>query len=274
MSIVGDVEIGVAVAIQVGPSHAHAVVIRAANARLSAGVDIGPVAFVAVEQVRLSLGAARATGRGYAVVLAPAVVKGRPPALIGYVVGDVEVEIAIAVVVGKGRADPPACRAKARGRRDVFEGRVCLCLVGQKRVPAPPSEVEVRVAVAIVVAKGHAHIPAAQPHARAGGRIAKRAVPYPAIERGACGRVRADAAGEKEVELAIAVVVPKAAASRLGFDDVLLVGPAGFIDKGDASGLGHIGKKRPRTGDGQRASKEQQSWEVAGRGVHGDSSRR
>jgi len=90
-----------------------------------------------------------------------------------------------------------------------------------------------------------------------GGHVGESASADIAVERGTRRRIGAGAACEKEVETAIEVAVPKAAAGRLGFDQILFVGPTRYIDEVDAGSSRHIGETRRGAEGGQRVREEQ-----------------
>ena len=75
--VVGDVEVGVAIRIEIEPGCAHAVEARAAEARFMAHFREGAVALVAIEQIALGFGTCGAAGGGHAIMGAPAIEEGR-----------------------------------------------------------------------------------------------------------------------------------------------------------------------------------------------------
>ena len=108
--VVGDVDVGPAVVVEVGGADAEAVGADGGpHAGLLADVGEGAVAVVVVEDVLAAGKAGRAAGDEHALVGAGAVFgEGRGLEVEVDVVGDEEVEVAVAVVVDEGAAGVPA----------------------------------------------------------------------------------------------------------------------------------------------------------------------
>ena len=240
--LVGDVEVGPAVVVVVGPGGGHAPA-RVADACVPGDVGEGAVAVVAVERAGDAVG-----GR---------VVGPRRGRLLVAHAHDVEVEEAVAVVVGDRRHARPAPGRDARRRAHVDE--VAAARVVEEPVAAARrGDEEVGPAVVVVVEEDGAGrgggVGVGQ--ARGGGHVGEGAVAVVAVEDG----VRAP--GEEHVLAAVAVHVGDRDTGA-GADGVR--GPAAEETEGgravagvharDAGRLGHAREARRPAGD-QRARRD------------------
>ena len=74
--------------------------------------------------------------------------------IVGYVVGDIEVEVSVAVIIGKGTTRAPARIGNACMPSDFSKVSV---VVAKERVGAKVGQIEVEVSVAVVVGRGNSH---------------------------------------------------------------------------------------------------------------------
>ncbi len=239
-AVVGDVEIGQAVVIEIESGHVHRVaggLVEQPGRRGRLAEAAGAV--VQVEAVRRRRQPARAVHHQHPVAPPARATGGRDVRPGGVdVTGDVEVVIAVAVGVEEGTADTPGVVAR-RQRLGGPVGEAAVAAVDQQDVAAERGHVEVGAAVAVDVADAAALAVDRQPGAGALADVLERAVAQVAVEPAAvaAARVPGQPVGGDEVEILIAVAVvvqaQHAVAGRL--QDVRLLGataPGHDLDAG------------------------------------------
>ncbi len=247
--VVGHGDVDQAIAVDVVGGHAQRLAHRhleVGRADLDAGrlADVGePAAVVAQER------AERAAERGRRPVSPADAGELKPLDLVdlgrpGDVVADEEIEIAVVVDVEKRRAGEPAVGSFGVGRRgDVVE--VSLAVVAEEIAAADGRHVEIGVAVVVVVAHGHALAVKRLVEPGLLGDVLEVSLAVVAVE-GLGGRRLDFVAGpvrrvdEKQVLVAVAVVVEKghARAHRLGQE--LVAEGAVVVHERDARVLGDV----------------------------------
>ena len=155
--VVGDVEVGPAVAVVIARRDPEPGAVGLADAGRLRGVREAAAAVVPIER------------RGHRLVGARAAVVARPHRVLADLVGgereievmrDEEIEMAVAIVVDERGARAPQRIGEARLRRDVGE-RAVAAIVEERR-GAEPGDEQVEEAVVVVVADGRAHAVDAQ----------------------------------------------------------------------------------------------------------------
>ena len=176
--VVGDVDVGPAIVVEVGDADAEAIGADGVeDARFFGDVGEGAVAIVVVEDVFTTLQAGWAAGDLNAFVgAAGGFGVGRGLDVEVDVVGDEEVEMAVAVVVEEGAAGVPTGGGleEAGFGGDVGEGAVAVVAV--EDVLAVVGDEEVVPAVVVVVADAAALSPAAAGEAGFSGDVGEGAV--------------------------------------------------------------------------------------------------
>ena len=163
--VVGDVDVGQAVAIVVAERHAEPLAGRIGDAGLLRDVGERAVAVVAVQPIRHPVEHRRMAVHPISVFGVPAVrIVGDP---VVEVVDDVEIEEAVAIDVDEtGAGAPLGGRAgDARGRGHVAERAVVVVPV--ERVRAERRHVEIEIAVVVEISDGDAGLVASARHCRA-----------------------------------------------------------------------------------------------------------
>ena len=176
--IVGDIQVQVAVVIEIAPDRAQAIGRRHRHSRGTSHIREGAVTVVVIEHVRCreqALGSAMHPD-------APVLAIGRRRVLVveGNVVDNVEVQPAVAVIVREGGAGAPPGVSNPRGLRDV--GERAIAVVAIQCVAAVIADVKVRPAIVVVVAGSNTHAPAISRNTRRLGDVSERAITVISIE--------------------------------------------------------------------------------------------
>ncbi len=219
--VVGDEEIGPAIAIEIGGNDAEAV--AESGAQTCRRGDVGDAQ--AARRI-LPFVAQQGVGSGRRVAQRAAVVRSAGGVLAGevggerpdHVVGDEEVEVAVGVGVEEGGAGAPPRVAGARFLGDVGKEHPAGlgAVVAQQGVATDVGDVEVGIAVAVDVADGNPHAVAAVVAAGACRDVFEAAVAAVAPQLVAGLRraaVETAALHQVEVEIAVAVEVEERAAA-------------------------------------------------------------
>ena len=166
--IVGHIDVGPAIVIEVGGEHAETeVAVGLQDAGLRAHVGEGAVAVVVVEDVGVAVETGRSAGDHHAFVETRAGLRHRRGLQVHVdVVGDEEIELAVAIVIDEGAARAPArlLACDAGLLADVGEGAVAVVVV--ENVLAVVGDEQVVAAIVVVVADADALAPAASASAR------------------------------------------------------------------------------------------------------------
>ena len=212
-AVVGDVDVGVAVAVVVGKRYTEAAALEGDAGRV-ADVDVAAIV-VAVEDV-----ADRCVGRGLAVGAGLAdLTDDIDVEAVVDVVGDKEVEVAVAVVVEEAGAGAPARVGDARVHRG--EDATVVAVEG---VGTVVGDVEIRIAVGVVVGGCYPEsVPRVGCTAPGGGIgetatsvvVAVEAVDWQWVG-GQAGQITA--VDQVEIEIVVGVVVEEGGAGAKGFD--------------------------------------------------------
>ncbi len=160
--IVGDINIGPAIVVEICSQHSEAVgAAGAENSRRVGNVGERAIAVVVIQNVFAALQSRRSARHHYALVKARARFRhGRSRQIEIDVVGDEQIEFAVAIVVDERAACVPA-RAFARHScllADVGEGTVTIVVV--QNILAEVGNEQIVPSVVVVVADAHALPPA------------------------------------------------------------------------------------------------------------------
>src|SRR2546425_10566760 len=253
LRVVGDVDVGPAVVVEIGGENAEAEgAVGLQNTRGFGDIGEGAIAVVVIEDIFAARQAGRAAGDHDAFVEAGAGFgNGRRGEVEVNVIGDEEIEAAVAVVVHEGAAGVPALAiaCDAGLGADVGEGAIAVVVV--ETVFAEVGDEEVVEAVVVVIADANALSPAGMNEAGFDGDIGEGGVAI-VFEEAIGGRAarrktfEASAGDEKNVEPAVVVVVVEGDAAAGGFEQIFVfvfatencfgveAGFAGDVEKADA----------------------------------------
>src|SRR5260221_188858 len=243
--VVGDGDVGPAVAVEIGENDAHAFCFGLADAGGIADVGEGTVVIVVVElQFLAAIVAGIAVGAIAGTFLAaPEIVFGRP---VDVIEND-EIEIAVVVVIEPGGAGGPAAFVGDTSFcGDIGEGTVAVVVIKDGAVVA--GDVEVGKAVVIVIGDGDSlAVVIFRGDAGLIGDIGECSVTVVVIERGTervIGLVKIGGAGLDEIEVheAVLIVVESGDAGAHGFKIELFFGLGGVLEKGDAGLFANVGE--------------------------------
>ena len=146
--VVGDVDVRVAVEVEIGGGDAHGAALELREARLRAHVGESAVAIVVEQEIGF-----RRVIQGAGIVVGGVV---SPVCRVEFhVTADEEVHAAVAIVVQPGRTDRPAGDIEARLRRDVLERAVPVIAVEDDAAVA--ADEQVHPAVVVVIRRDRAH---------------------------------------------------------------------------------------------------------------------
>ena len=229
--VVGDEDVGVAVAVEVRADHAEAVAESELQSSLAAHVRERAVAVVAEQHV----------GRRRLVVLRRAVGAhaGHVALEFGFfapldVVGEEDVQIAVRIQVQERGGCAPPRLVHAGCRSHVLEDAAAV--VAQQHVRADVGDVEVHVAVVVVVAGGDAHaVAVAVGHIPAGLEVAVADVEVEAVRMWRLRRVEEAALHEVDVQVAVAVEVCQRGAAAGDFRYSIAAVEPGDVAEVDAA---------------------------------------
>ena len=244
LGVVGHVDVGISVGIEIGEHDSESRQAVAGDAGPLPGLREAAPAQVAIQPVRLAgdpLGSAVAA---QALVAAPEPAAGRIGEIELHVVGDVQVQQPVAVQIPEGGAGAPA--AVGHARRPPRLGEALSPLVEVEAVGAPVGHVEIRIAVVVGVAHGAAHAPAGVGQAELLGRLLEErsgSGSAMAVEPVACGLggvFEAGAVHQVEVLVPVPLDVEKGGPGGDGLEDVALLGTAGDVLVVDAAFPGHV----------------------------------
>ena len=264
--VIGDVDVGPSVVVEVAEHHAETAVGRSADARFGGHVHEGAVAIVSVQRVGFAHQPARTAEHVHAQI--PADVGFTPPRYFSLVetqvVGNVEVHVAVAVVVTERTVGAPPRVADA-GSRSGFRERA-VAVVSVQDVRAIGGEVKIAVTIVVVVGHADAHAPTTSIEIRFEGDVDETSsvVPVEGDHGVAPGFVAFEGrpVRDQDIPVPIVVIVEEARTVSVDLDDVVLGRGTGDVHQGNARLFGHIretGKalSRGETG-GHAASKHQQ----------------
>ncbi len=242
--IVGHVDIGIAIAIEIARGHTHGAANVFGDAGLFADICEGAVAVVVEQHV----GAAGIIERAGIVVGS---IVGAVLRIELHVASDEEIHAAVVIVIQPGGADRPARHIQAGLGGDVFEGAIAFVAV--QRDVAVAGDQQVHKAVVIEVGGddgGAEEIPA---DAGLFGDVGEFAVAVVAIEmivrsclRRFAQRVRMDIVAQRlagcdvEVRQAVVVVVEPDAAGAGAFEQRAQLARAEAVGELDAGGGGGV----------------------------------
>ena len=182
--IVGNINVGPAVVVEIGSQHAESVrAVGAENSRRLGNVGERSVAVVVVENVLAALQSRRSARHHHTLVEARAGLRHRRRCQIEIdVVGDEQIELPVAIVVDEGAACVPA-RAFARHAgllADVGERAVAVVVV--QNILAEVGDEQIVPSVVVVVADANALSPAGVRDAGLRGHVGEGAVAIVAEE--------------------------------------------------------------------------------------------
>ena len=149
--VVGDVDVGVPVPVEVAADGAQTVT-GIIHSRGGAVVREAPAAVVDEIQVRRRCEPARVAVEPQPHVAPPA--PGMGGEVEGYVAGDVKIEVAVVVPVGENRAARPPGVSDTAFEGDVRIGR---SVVSQELIGSPVRQVQVLIPVVVVIRGRHTH---------------------------------------------------------------------------------------------------------------------
>ena len=271
VGVVGNVDVGQSVLVQVRGGDPQAGVFDQRDAGRPAALDETRPAPVPVEDIGLALELLRT-----AVVHPPALDLALPRLVPLDVAGDVEVEPAVEIRVEEHRRGRPAGRRHAERGRRVDEAAAALVPV--EHVGAQIRDVQVEVAVVVDVADRGAHAVARVVEPRIRGRVretAARALPVEAIATRLAGDLAARVR-EVEIEQAVAIGVERRHAAAHDRRHRVRPRRAGRVDEVEAGLAGHVdephaarGRRcRRRSGRRLRSALLRRATEDRDRGAH------
>ena len=233
--VVGDVEIDVAVAIDVGGNDAEGAARSAVDPRRCGDIAEGAVAVVAAENVRLRLNRQRAAKQPPAGdLVATETIRLRRPLPVP---ADVEVEESVAVGIDEGGTRTPPAIVEACRRATRFERAVAT--VVEENVAAIAGEEQIGEAVAVMVADGDAVAIAGVAQSTLLGDVVEPPAASIAIAAGAfVSRQLVDGEGnatdEDEIVASVEIEVDRPEAAAIGRGEWLVGGVARAMDEIDA----------------------------------------
>ena len=250
LGVVGHVDVGVAVGVEIGEHHPEARQAVPGDPGRVPGRREPAAAEIAVEAVGLAgdpLGPAVAA---QPLVPAPEPAAGGIVEIELHVVDHVEVQEPVAVEIPEGGARAPA--AVVHPRRPPGLGEGLSAAIEVEAVGAPVGDVEIGVAVVVGVAHGAAHAPAGVGEAELRRRLLEErggpgsAVAVEAVAGGFGGIFEAGAVHQEEVLVAVALDVEEGGAGGDRLEDVALLGAPGDVLVVDAALSGHVDEVRGR----------------------------
>ena len=140
--IVGDVNVGIAVAVEVSSRGAHGAALEGADAGFVGHVREGAVAVVVIETV----------GVGFVIERAGIVVGWIEIAVLGielHIAADEQIDATVFVVVEPGGANRPAIDVDSGFRGDIREGAVPVVVIENRLAVAGYEEIDVAVVVVV-----------------------------------------------------------------------------------------------------------------------------
>ena len=185
LGVVGDVDVEVAVAVEVPQDHPEAGEGAGGDTGFRADVGEG-IPAVAVQPVRLRRDPHRPVEDLQALETPLPASGGRVLEIELEVVDDVEIEEPVVVEIAEGGAGTPARVAHTGGRGHLGEGAVAV--VAEQLVGPPVGQIDIRVGVVVVIPDGAAHSPLRGAEAGAARNLSKAAQCLTGAGTVRCGR--------------------------------------------------------------------------------------